>query len=33
MPAEGPVAVSIYPWEIAIEPPGEDGATGRRRTA
>jgi molybdate transport system ATP-binding protein len=22
-PGEGPVAVSIYPWEIAIEPPGE----------
>ncbi len=21
--AEGPVAVSVYPWEIAIEPPGE----------
>jgi molybdate transport system ATP-binding protein len=21
-PAQGPVAVSIYPWEVALEPPG-----------
>ncbi|HEV3376157.1 MAG TPA: ABC transporter ATP-binding protein [Thermoleophilaceae bacterium] len=31
----GPVAVSVYPWEIAIEPPGEPahGSTQNRLTA
>jgi molybdate transport system ATP-binding protein len=26
--AEGPVAVSVHPWEIAIEPDGAEAATG-----
>jgi molybdate transport system ATP-binding protein len=33
--AEGPVAVSVYPWEIAIEPPGDapHGSTQNRLDA
>jgi molybdate transport system ATP-binding protein len=27
-PAEGPVAVSVYPWEISIEPELSGGSTG-----
>jgi molybdate transport system ATP-binding protein len=25
-PGEGPVAVSLYPWEIALEPPGTEAS-------
>jgi molybdate transport system ATP-binding protein len=34
-PAQGPVAVSVYPWEIAIEPPSEPahGSTQNRLSA
>ena len=31
-PATGPVAVSVYPWEIALEPPGSAARPARRRT-
>ena len=29
-PASGPVAVSVYPWEVELEPPGSDHAGSAR---
>ena len=29
-PAEGPVAVSVYPWEVELEPPGSNHAGSAR---
>jgi molybdate transport system ATP-binding protein len=29
-PADGPVSVSVYPWEVELEPPGSDHAGSAR---